>query len=166
MARQERFPPVHSAIQDKTRGADLFARGERQRQEHFAGPAGRRTAPQPCRLRVLDTDLMALTPSARDRFRVEHIGFLFQQFNLVPYLSVRENVLLPCRFSRRRRSQAAGCDPQVPTRVSMRLMSSNNRQTGYSISWGWIPGWRNNPPRLFLLDSSNAWQPPAPHRTS
>ncbi|HEY6043782.1 MAG TPA: ATP-binding cassette domain-containing protein, partial [Nitrosospira sp.] len=52
--------------------------------------------PQPCRLRVLDTDLMALTPSARDRFRVDHIGFLFQQFNLVPYLSVRENVLLPC----------------------------------------------------------------------
>jgi putative ABC transport system ATP-binding protein len=62
--------------------------------------------PQPCRLRVLDTDLMALTPSARDRFRVDHIGFLFQQFNLVPYLSVRENVLLPCRFSRRRRQRA------------------------------------------------------------
>jgi putative ABC transport system ATP-binding protein len=62
--------------------------------------------PQPCRLRILDTDLMALTSSARDRFRVDHIGFLFQQFNLVPYLSVRENVLLPCRFSQRRRQRA------------------------------------------------------------
>lgn len=62
--------------------------------------------PQPCHLRVLDTDLRALTSSARDRFRVDHVGFLFQQFNLVPYLSVRENVLLPCRFSRRRRRQA------------------------------------------------------------
>jgi putative ABC transport system ATP-binding protein len=62
--------------------------------------------PQPCHLRVLDTDLIALSSSARDRFRVDHIGFLFQQFNLVPYLSVRENVLLPCRFSRRRRASA------------------------------------------------------------
>jgi putative ABC transport system ATP-binding protein len=62
--------------------------------------------PQPCHLRVLDTDPIALSSSARDRFRVDHIGFLFQQFNLVPYLSVRENVLLPCRFSRRRRASA------------------------------------------------------------
>jgi putative ABC transport system ATP-binding protein len=62
--------------------------------------------PQPCHLRVLDTDLAALSSSGRDRFRVDHIGFLFQQFNLVPYLSVRENVLLPCRFSRRRRDSA------------------------------------------------------------
>ncbi|MBA4141842.1 MAG: ABC transporter ATP-binding protein [Nitrosospira sp.] len=62
--------------------------------------------PQPCRLRVLDTDLTALSSSARDRFRVDHVGFLFQQFNLVPYLSVRENILLPCRFSKRRRQRA------------------------------------------------------------
>ena len=62
--------------------------------------------PQPCHMRILDTDLTALTSSARDRFRVDHIGFLFQQFNLVPYLSVRENVLLPCRFSQHRRQRA------------------------------------------------------------
>jgi putative ABC transport system ATP-binding protein len=65
-----------------------------------------RPSPQPSHLRVLDTELPTLTSSARDRFRVDHVGFLFQQFNLVPYLSVRENVLLPCRFSRRRRQRA------------------------------------------------------------
>jgi ABC-type lipoprotein export system ATPase subunit len=36
-----------------------------------------------------------LTPEARARFRAENIGFVFQQFHLVPYLSVLENVLAP-----------------------------------------------------------------------
>ena len=35
----------------------------------------------------------------RDSFRGEHIGFIFQQFNLVPYLSILENITLPCQFS-------------------------------------------------------------------
>jgi len=42
----------------------------------------------------------------RDRFRSNHIGLIFQQFNLLPYLSVIENVLLPCRFSAKRRQRA------------------------------------------------------------
>ena len=52
------------------------------------------------------TDLGALSRAQRERFRVDHIGFVFQQFNLIPYLSVLDNVLLPCRFSARRRMQA------------------------------------------------------------
>jgi putative ABC transport system ATP-binding protein len=54
------------------------------------------------------TALGALGSAARDRFRVDHIGFVFQQFNLVPYLSVIDNVLLPCRFSARRRARCGG----------------------------------------------------------
>jgi putative ABC transport system ATP-binding protein len=41
----------------------------------------------------------------RDAFRAEHMGFIFQLFNLVPYLSVLDNVLLPLRFSRPRRER-------------------------------------------------------------
>jgi putative ABC transport system ATP-binding protein len=63
-------------------------------------------APQRGRVRILDTDLTSMSASRRDAFRVDHIGFIFQQFNLIPYLSVVENVLLPCRFSRRRRERA------------------------------------------------------------
>lgn len=56
-------------------------------------------------LRVLGTALPALSGSARDRFRATHLGFIFQMFNLIPYLSVLENVLLPLRFSKARRQR-------------------------------------------------------------
>lgn len=40
-----------------------------------------------------------LRPAQRDRYRVDHMGYIFQQFNLLPYLSVLDNTLAPCRFS-------------------------------------------------------------------
>ena len=52
------------------------------------------------------TSVSAMPARLRDRFRADHIGFIFQMFNLVPYLSVIDNVTLPCRFSRRRRERA------------------------------------------------------------
>ncbi len=59
---------------------------------------------------VIGTDLPSLGSAARDRFRGDHIGFIFQQFNLVPYLSVVDNVLIPCRLSavRFERATASG----------------------------------------------------------
>ena len=57
-------------------------------------------------LSVLDTDLTSLSRRKRDRFRADHQGVIFQQFNLVPYLSALDNVLLPCRLSRHRARQA------------------------------------------------------------
>ncbi len=62
--------------------------------------------PDEGRIRVLDRDIGALGAAARDRYRADHIGFVFQMFNLIPYLSVVENVCLPCGFSDRRRQRA------------------------------------------------------------
>lgn len=55
---------------------------------------------------LLDEDLTALSLATRDKFRVEHVGYIFQQFNLLPFLSVRENILIPCRFSKLRAQKA------------------------------------------------------------
>jgi putative ABC transport system ATP-binding protein len=62
--------------------------------------------PQSGGVKLLDQDLKAMASADRDRYRVDHIGFIFQQFNLIPYLSALDNVLLPCRFSDRRRQRA------------------------------------------------------------
>ncbi len=44
---------------------------------------------------VRDTDIYGLHPRERARFRRENIGFIFQTFELLPYLTALENVMLP-----------------------------------------------------------------------
>lgn len=57
---------------------------------------------------ILGQTINRLAGARRDHFRSDHIGFVFQLFNLIPYLSVLENVTLPCRFSRLRKQKATG----------------------------------------------------------
>ncbi|MDM3871334.1 ABC transporter ATP-binding protein [Porticoccus sp. W117] len=60
------------------------------------------TLPQQGKIRILDQDLAQLSGHRRDRFRARHIGVIFQQFNLIPYLSVLDNVLLAAHFAQRK----------------------------------------------------------------
>lgn len=46
-------------------------------------------------LEVLGTNLAQLPASKRDHFRGENLGCIFQNFNLINFLTVRENILLP-----------------------------------------------------------------------
>lgn len=64
-------------------------------------------------VRVLGTDLAVLRPAARDRFRGLHLGYLFQLFNLIPWLSVLENIALPCRLHAARRERLGGSSIQA-----------------------------------------------------
>lgn len=56
-------------------------------------------APQKGSLTIFGHDLVALTSKQRDQFRAENLGYIFQSFNLIPYLSVEENIRLPVQLS-------------------------------------------------------------------
>ncbi len=56
-------------------------------------------------VRVLGQDFSTMSSGARDAFRARHLGYVFQMFNLIPYLSVRENILLPIRLEAARRAR-------------------------------------------------------------
>ncbi len=64
------------------------------------------SVPQKGELRVLDRRLDQLSSVQRDYFRAHHIGYIFQMFNLIPYLTMVDNVTLPCQFSKIRRDNA------------------------------------------------------------
>lgn len=72
---------------------------------------------------ILGESLSGMNSAARDRIRADHVGFIFQQFNLVPYLSVVENVSLPCRYSRRRLKRAVDADGSLE-KSAARLLSA------------------------------------------
>ena len=59
------------------------------------------------RISVAGIDIAALSAGKRDRFRAEQIGLIFQQFNLLPFASVQDNILLPLQFAPERRKRVA-----------------------------------------------------------
>jgi len=63
-------------------------------------------SPQQGQIVIDGVALNTLRRSQRDQFRVDRIGLVFQQFNLLPFLSVAENIQLSCRFSKHRRARA------------------------------------------------------------
>jgi putative ABC transport system ATP-binding protein len=78
--------------------------------------------PNSGRITILGKDFGQLTQSQRDQFRADHIGFIFQLFNLIPYLSVIENITLACRFSKRRKAKALSKSPTLEDEA-FRLLS-------------------------------------------
>ena len=58
------------------------------------------------RVEVAGVDLATLSGARRDKLRAERIGVIFQQFNLLPFGNVADNILLPLRFAPERRARA------------------------------------------------------------
>ncbi len=98
------------------RGERVFLRGPSgSGKSTLLGVVGGVLAPQAGSVRILGEDFARLPAARRDALRADRIGFVFQMFNLLPYLSVVENVTLPARFSARRRERA-GADLDAAAR--------------------------------------------------
>ena len=69
--------------------------------------------------RVLGEDLLAMGPRKKTRFRGENIGFVFQQFNLIPSLSAAENAAVPLLINGMSRSKALDRANQILSRVGL-----------------------------------------------
>src|SRR4051794_40087907 len=77
------------------RGERVFVQGPSgSGKSTLLGLLGGVLLPQRGSVRVLDTDLGNLGAAQRDRFRADHIGIVFQQFNLLPFLNARDNITL------------------------------------------------------------------------
>ena len=63
-------------------------------------------------VRIGDTEVSALGDGARRAFRIRTIGFVFQDFGLVDYLSARDNILHPYRIT-----DALSLDPETRERA-------------------------------------------------
>ena len=64
-------------------------------------------------IHLLGQSWKALSATQRDAYRAANIGYIFQQFNLLPFLNARENVALSCRFSSNRAERALRAKPQA-----------------------------------------------------
>ncbi len=106
---QANSPPTILKIADFTlaKGEKLFLKG--------ASGSGKSTllqliagvlTPTAGEITVLGQTISKRSAGKRDQFRADHLGFVFQLFNLLGFLSVVDNVLLPCRFSKLRAQRA------------------------------------------------------------
>lgn len=75
-----------------------------------------------------DQRLNSLSDGARRAFRIRHIGFVFQDFELIEYLNVRENILLPYRINPALELNAAARERASTLAASLGLESKLKRR--------------------------------------
>lgn len=96
----------------------------------FLGLIAGVTPPQAGDIEVLGKRVGLLPAAKRDAFRAEHLGVIFQLFNLVPYLSPVENVVLPTFFSpaRKKRVEQNGNSARDEARRLLHTLGLDNDQ--------------------------------------
>jgi putative ABC transport system ATP-binding protein len=83
------------------------------------GILGAMSAPSSGRLILDDIDVYRLHSEQLADFRREYLGFVFQSFHLVPYLSVIENVMLPLTVTRRSKTEKRAMALEALSRLGL-----------------------------------------------
>lgn len=85
-------------------------------------------------IQILEQNFSQLPARKRDKFRANHIGVVFQQFNLIPYLSVQKNIELAVHFSGRRLHNSQQVINELLARLA--LPAALNKQAAATLSIG------------------------------
>jgi len=93
------------------KGESIFLRGPSgSGKSTLLGLIGGVLTPDAGSVAICEQDITEISPGRRDQIRADHLGIIFQQFNLLPYLNVIQNCTLPCRFSAIRKRRAINRD--------------------------------------------------------
>ena len=105
------------------RGESVFLRGPSgSGKSTLLGLIGGVLNPREGRISICGTDMTSLSSGRRDKMRADHLGIIFQQLNLLPYLSIIQNVTLPCRFSTIRARRATNDTNGAVTETARNLI--------------------------------------------
>lgn len=104
------------------------------------------------RVIVNGTDVTSFPESRRVIIRREEIGFIFQQFFLIPTLSARENILLPLTFSKKQISEERASDILVMVGLTHRENHLPHELSGGEMQRVAIGRALINDPKIILAD--------------
>ena len=102
------------------------------------------------------TDLVKLPEAARDRFRAERIGYVFQTFNLLPAFTALENVLLGMSFGGKRPDRARAIKLLERVGLGHRLHHQPSQMSVGEQQRTSVARALANVPRLLLADEPTA----------
>jgi putative ABC transport system ATP-binding protein len=91
-------------------------------------------SPRAGSIHLLGTNVTRLSHRQRDRFRAQHMGIIFQQFNLIPYLNCADNLRMRIEFLPRDQQQAAIA--QIPLLLERLGIAQVAQQQAHQLSVG------------------------------
>jgi putative ABC transport system ATP-binding protein len=109
-------------------------------------------------LRIFDHDLRALKQGAITRFRCENVGFIFQQFNLIPTLTAVENASVPLLLNGvpRRRAEERAAEVLTEVGLADKIRSYPSQLSGGQQQRVAIARALVHRPRLIICDEPTA----------
>ncbi len=98
------------------RGEHIFLRGKSgSGKSTFLNLLSGVLTPDSGTIEILSKDISLMSSSQKDRFRGDNFGTIFQQLNLIPYLSVEENISLACEFSKQKSQNVVNLTLEIET---------------------------------------------------